>query len=168
VSAEFGVRNSLAPAELDRFAFLIGRWRCDARFFADDGTEQRFRAEWVGRYVLDGYAIGDEYRMFDASGKLLVLGVNLRTYESARKKWNIRWLQALEGSWTDLAPEEFGGVQFCGRSLSYIFREPMAPHTYSRVTYTSNSETHFTWRGERSNDLEKWNEFMVIEARREG
>ena len=31
----------------------------------------------VGRLILDGYAIADEYRMMDTSGELIVLGVNL-------------------------------------------------------------------------------------------
>lgn len=164
---KFGMRNPNAPAELDRLAFLIGEWRCDARFLGEDGSWQKFRAEWVGRFALDGYAVADEFRLLDGAGRLLVLGLNLRTYEPARKKWYMRWLQALEGSWTDLAPEEFGGAQFNGRSFSYIFREPMVRHAYTRATYTPDSESQFTWKGERSNDRTTWSEFMEIVAHRE-
>jgi len=164
---EFGERNPKAPPELSRFAFLIGRWKCEARVKTANGAWQTFPATWVGRYILDGYAIADEYRMTDAFGNLIVLGVNLRTYDASRKIWNLRWLHALSGSWTDLASEELGGVRFEGQSVIYAFKEPMAGHAYTRATYTSVSETRFRWRGERSDDAKAWSEFMVIEAYRE-
>jgi hypothetical protein len=62
--------------------------------------------------------------------------------------WNIKWLNALEGTWVDLGPGELGGVRADGRSVVYAFREPMAAHTYTRATYTSVSDDRFTWRGD--------------------
>jgi len=158
--------NPRAPPELSRFAFLLGDWRCDARVKLPDGGWQAFQATWTGRYILDGYVIADEYRMTDASGELLVLGVNLRVYDPVKRSWNIKWLHALGGTWVDLGPEELGGVTFDGPSIRYAFKEPMAPHAYTRATYTSVSEDRFTWRGERSDDGKVWSEFMAIEAHR--
>lgn len=66
----------------------------------------------------------------------------------------------------DLGPPDLGGVKVDGPSISYIFREPMVAHAYTRATYTRISDTHFRWRGERSEDRKSWNEFMVIEAYR--
>jgi hypothetical protein len=31
-----------------------------------DGQWQTFEATWLGRFILDGYAIADEYRMTDS------------------------------------------------------------------------------------------------------
>jgi hypothetical protein len=166
VDREFGTRNPNAPEELSRFAFLIGRWRCDARVRSADGEWQSFHAAWLGRYILDGYAIADEYRMTSASGEPLVLGLNLRTYDAASKTWNIRWLNALAGTWTDLASPELGGVRFDGHSVVYTFKEPTAGHAYTRATYTNIFSERFTWRGEKSEDGKAWNEFMVVEAYR--
>jgi len=166
VDWEFGQPNPLAPAELSKFAFLIGRWRCEARVKLPTGEWQAFQAEWRGRYILDGYAIEDEYRMTGASGELIVLGMNYRVYEPARRAWNLKWLHVLSGTWIDLGPEELGGVTFDGPSVSYIFKEPMAGHQFTRATYTSVSDTHFTWRGEKSDDRKTWSEFMVVEAHR--
>jgi hypothetical protein len=166
VEREFGKPNPNAPAELARFAFLIGSWRCEAKVKSADGEWQAFQATWLGRYILDGYVIADEYRMTDSSGELVVLGVNLRTYDATKQTWNIKWLQALAGTWTDLGPGELGGVTFDGQSVIYAFKEPMVAHAYTRATYTNISATHFTWRGESSNDGDAWNEFMVIEAYR--
>jgi hypothetical protein len=121
---------------------------------------------WLGRVILDGYAIVDEYRMAGSAGELMVLGLNLRAYDAAKQIWNIKWLNALAGTWMDLGPEELGGVSFDGQSVTYVFKEPMAAHAYTRATYTNISEEHFTWRGEKSEDAKTWSEFMVIEAYR--
>jgi hypothetical protein len=154
-------------AELERFAFLIGRFRCEARLKMPSGEWQRFEAGWEGWWILSDHAIGDEYRMFDAEGKVIVLGLNVRAYDASKKQWNIKWLDALSGRWTDLGPEELGGVQFDGTSVSYQFREPMVGHTYTRATYTNISDRHFTWKGEGSEDGDTWTEFMVVECERE-
>jgi hypothetical protein len=81
----YGNRNANAPAELYRFAFLIGTWRGEARLKREDGTWDKLEAAWEGRYILDGYAIADEYRMAAVGGGLLVLGLNLRSYDAKRK-----------------------------------------------------------------------------------
>lgn len=166
VDREFGTLNPKAPAALSRFAFLIGKWRCEAKVMLPNGEWQTFEAAWLGRFILDGYAIADEYRMTGPSGALIVLGLNLRAYDATRQIWNIKWLNALSGTWTDLGPEELGGVSFDGQSIIYSFKEPMAPHAYTRATYTNISKSHFTWRGEKSDDGQAWSEFMVVEAYR--
>jgi hypothetical protein len=163
---EFGRPNPKAPAALSRFAFLIGRWRCEARVKLANGDWQTFEATWLGRFILDGYAIADEYRMTGPSGELIVLGMNFRTYDAAKQIWNMKWLNALAGTWVDLGPEELGGVRFDGQSVIYAFKEPVAGHAYTRATYTNISKAHFTWRGEKSDDGKAWSEFMVIEAYR--
>jgi hypothetical protein len=164
---EFGVLNPKAPSALARFAFLIGRWRCDARIQSPNGEWQTFQGAWLGRFILDGYVIADEYRMMAPSGELIVLGMNFRTYDADKQIWNVKWLDALAGTWTDLGSEEFGGVHFEGQSVSYAFREPMADHAYTRATYANISDTHFTWRGEKSDDGKAWSEFMVVEVHRQ-
>jgi hypothetical protein len=164
VDEELHKANPNAPSEISRFAFLLGRWRCQANLKADNGEWLKFNAEWAGRFILDGYAIADEYRMTNPAGELIVLGMNIRSYDAERRRWQIRWLNAMAGTWTDLASEELGGVAFEGQSVKYAFKEPMAAHAYTRATYTVHSETHFTWRGEKSADAQAWSEFMVVEA----
>jgi hypothetical protein len=164
---DFGRLNPHAPPALSQFAFLVGRWKCRARVMAATGEWLTFPASWVGRFILDGYAIADEYRMTNASGGLIVLGMNVRTYDAGVKAWNLRWLNALAGTWTDLGSEEFGGVKFDGASVSYAFPEPVAAHAYTRATFTGiSSPAHFTWHGEKSDDAKTWTEFMVVEAER--
>ena len=166
INKDFGKLNPNAPSALSRFAFLIGRWRCEAKVKLANGVSQTFPATWVGRYILDGYAIADEYRMTGSSGELIVLGLNFRVYDATKQIWKIKWLNALDGTWWDLGPEELSGVRFDGQSVTYSFREPAGACAYQRVTYTSVSPTHFTWRGEKSDDGNTWSEFMVIEDHR--
>jgi len=163
---EFGKRNPHAPLELSRFAFLIGNWQCEAKIRSASGEWQSFAAEWHGCFILDGYAIADEYRMTGASGELIVLGMNFRTYDAARRIWNIKWLNALAGSWMDLASEELGAVKFDGPSVIYSFKETVGGLAYTQVTYTSHSATHFTWRAQKSDDRKTWADFMTVEAHR--
>ncbi len=166
VVEKFGEANPNAPAALSQFAFLIGRWQGEAKVKSANGEWQTFQATWLGRFILDGYAIADEYRMIGSSGEMIVLGMNFRTYDAARQVWNIKWLNALAGRWTDLGSEEFGGLNLDAHSISYAFEEPVATHTYTRASYTNISKTHFTWRGEQSDDGKVWSEFMVVEAYR--
>lgn len=169
VKQEFGKLNPKAPAELSQFAFLIGNWNFEAKVNMADGQWSRFKGTWRGRYILDGYAISDEYRMTDLSGKLIVLGLNLRTYDASKQTWNIKWLNALTGTWMNLAPSELGGVRSDGQSMIYAFKETApvdSAQAYTRATYTKVSGTHFTWRGEKSPDGNAWSEFMIVECHR--
>ena len=164
---EYGKLNPNAPPELSRFAFLIGKFRCEAALKRGDGTWESLKATWEGRLILDGYAIGDEYRMTTPAGELLVLGLNLRSYDAKKKTWNMKWLNALGGTWVDLGAEELGGgVKIDEKGITYSMKEPVASHVFTRATYTNISENHFTWRGEKSDDGKAWEEFMVIEAYR--
>jgi hypothetical protein len=141
---EFGQFSPNAPAALSRFAFLLGRWRWEARVRLANGEWQTLQAAWLGRFTLDGYAIADEYRMTGASGELLVLGINLRTYHATKQTWNMKWLNALAGTWVDLGPEELGGVRFDGQSIIYTMKEPIAAQLLPRAIYTNISDEHFT------------------------
>jgi hypothetical protein len=163
---DYGSPNPNAPRELSHFSFLAGKWRGEVQLKRDDGTSESLNAWWEGRYILDGYAIEDEYRMTTAAGELLVLGMNFRAYDAKKKVWNLKWLNALAGTWTDLGPEELGGVVADGNMISLVMKEPMGEHALTRATYSNISADHFTWRGERSNDGKTWEQFLVIELYR--
>jgi len=170
VEREFGKANPNAPAELSRFAFLIGKWLCEARVRLENGEWQTLQATWLGRFILDGYAIADEYRMTSSSGELIVLGMNFRTYDATKQTWNIKWLNALAGTWMDLGPQELGGVTFDGQSIIYAFKEPVAAHAYTRATtrtfpnITSRGEVRSLTTGRRGANS-WWSRFIVASQR---
>jgi hypothetical protein len=161
-----GKLNPKAPRELSHFAFLIGKFRCEASLKQADGTWQSFKGSWDGDFILDGYAIADEYRMTVPSGEIIVLGMNFRSYDAQRKSWNIKWLNALTGTWIDLGTADLGGVHIDDKGITYSMKEPVAAGALTRATYMNISGNHFTWRGERSDDSKAWAEFMRIECYR--
>lgn len=154
------------PPDLSQFAFLIGKYRCEARLKRGEGVWENLKATWEGRYILDGYAIADEYRMWTLAGELLVLGMNFRSYDSEKKKWVLTWLNGLAGTWLELGSDELGGIKVDEKEISYAMRETVAGHGFTRATYTNISGNHFTWIGEKSDDAKRWEEFLVIEAER--
>lgn len=166
VGRDVGSINPKAPQELSRFAFLVGQWRCDARLKSKDGPWQHFHVRWAGQYILDGYAIADEYTMTEPTGALVVLGMNFRTYDASKRAWHIKWLNGLSGTWTDLVSGDLGGISITDQAITYSFREPVAAQAYTKATYTNISKDHFTWLGESSNDGKSWAEFMVVECNR--
>jgi hypothetical protein len=164
---EYGNPNPKAPPELSQFAFLIGKWRCDVRTKGEDGTWQSYRAIWVGRYVLDGYVIADEYRMTNQQGELIVQGMNFRSYSAEKKTWIMRWLNARDSVWLELGPERLGGVRVTPKIITFNLIDTFAPEALSRVTFSNMSASHFTWSEDKSLDQGKtWSEFVVIEAHR--
>ena len=163
---EYGKPNPKAPPELSQFAFIIGEWHCDARVKGEDGTSQTYQATWVGRYILDGYVIADEYRMTNQAGELIVLGINFRSYSVEKKTWVMRWLSSA-GFWVELGPEELGGVDVATETITFNIVDTFAPDALTRITFSNISESNFTWASDQSLDKGKtWAEFMVIEAQR--
>ena len=172
--ANYGAPNPNAPEELSQFAFLIGRWRCESKVKGQDGEYQTHPAVWIGRYILDGYVIADEFRQMDSDGQLTQLGQTYRSYNSEERIWVMKWHDALASTWLDLGPEELGGVQVTETSITFKHHLPPGPvaklfpaHTIFRMTITDISRDHFTWRAHVSTDGEKtWEQVQVVEAYR--
>ncbi|UCG52917.1 MAG: hypothetical protein JSW58_04995 [Candidatus Latescibacterota bacterium] len=172
--SDCGKPNTNAPEELSQFGFLVGRWRCESKVKGPNGVFATHAATWVGRYILDGYVIADEFRQTTENGELVQLGQNYRSYNSNKGVWVMKWHDALASTWLDLGPEELGGVQVSDTSITFRHHVPpdlvgklFPPQSLFRVTFSNISENHFTWQAEVSTDGEKtWEEVQVIEAYR--
>ncbi len=165
-SSNFGKPNANAPSQLSTFAFLVGKWNCEVTLKQEDGSSSQLQATWEGRYILDGYVIADEYRMVDASGNLLMLGMNYRAYDSEINSWNIKWLEALSGTWLELGPQKLGGVNISDSSI--VYKAEFKPGELHRIKFSNINEEHFTWSVDISTDKSQtWNEsVMIIQANR--
>src|SRR6267143_7030359 len=164
---EYGNPNPKAPPELSQFAFIIGKWRCDISLKGEDGTWQPYQATWVGRYILDGHVIADEYRMTNQKGELIVHGMNFRSYSVEKKTWVMRWLDIRRSSWVELGPQRLGGVRVSPQTITFNLVDIFAPDAISRVTFSNIAADHFTWREDKSLDQGRtWTEFVVIDAHR--
>jgi hypothetical protein len=87
----YGVRSASAPAELDLFAFLVGRWEGTAKAKLPDGTFAETPVTWIGRWVLDGQAIADEFHSVAPDGGSY-LGVSLRRFDPAARAWTVEYV----------------------------------------------------------------------------
>jgi hypothetical protein len=164
---DYGNPNPNAPPELSEFAFIIGKWHCDVRVKGEDGTWRTYAATWVGRYILDGYVIADEYRMTGEAGAVVVHGINIRSYSVEKKTWVMRWLDGTRSFWVELGPVALGGVRVDSEAISFNLIDTFAPDAICRVTFSNMSANHFTWSEEKSLDQGRtWTEFVVIEAHR--
>jgi hypothetical protein len=170
----YGTPHPDAPRELRQFAFLIGTWRCESTVTQSDGSTRTFPATWVGRYILDGWVIEDEFRQFGPAGEVVQLGRNYRCYNRDRRAWSMKWLDAVDGAWLDLAPEDLGGVAVAPGSITFQHRRPSGrmsrlfpAHSLFRVTFSDLTDDHFSWRAELSADGgETWAVVQVIDAHR--
>lgn len=163
---DYGRPNPNAPRELSQFAFLIGSWRGDVKVRGEDGAYEAHEARWVARYILDGYAIADEYREMRSTGELVRFGATYRSYNSDKNTWIMKWHDALASTWLDLGPEDLGGVRVDDTSITFKHRHP--PNILVRITFSDISEDRFSWRADSSTDGgETWDEsVMAIDAYR--
>jgi hypothetical protein len=156
------------------FDFLVGAWECESRVRGPDGVVRARPATWVGRYILDGYAIADEFRQLGPKGETAMLGSTYRAFNPDARRWVLRWLDALDATWLDLGPEELGGVTVRDGSVSYRHLRPRGRsgrlfplNSLFRVTFFDIAEREFHWRSELSTDNgETWAEVQTIAARR--
>jgi hypothetical protein len=88
----YGERNPEAPAELDLFSFLVGKWSGTGRTRLEDGNHVDWQgATWIGRYILNGMAIADELHAPGPDGKLH-LGITLRQFDTEHDAWIVEFL----------------------------------------------------------------------------
>lgn len=173
-STDFGHPNPNAPKELQQFAFIIGSWRCESTIKQPDGKWTTYKATLVGHYILDGYAIADEFRQFGPAGELMQYGQNYRSY-NRENGWVMKWQDALNSTWLDLGPPELGGVLFSSGMFSFKHHVPPGPaaklfpaYTLFRVRIFNISKQHFSWRAEVSMDGGlSWSEVHKMEFYRE-
>jgi hypothetical protein len=175
VTGGFGMPNAGAPRELVTFDFLVGAWECESSVRGPDGVVRARPATWVGRYILDGYAIADEFRQLGPAGEVAMLGQTFRTFNADSKTWVMKWLDALDATWLDLGPEDLGGVTVRDGRISYRHRRSRGRsgrlfplQSLFRVTFFDIAEAGFQWRSEVSTDNgETWAEAQTISARRQ-
>ena len=144
----YGERNPGAPKELDAFAFLIGKWDGVGKTKLPDGKSAEFAASWIGRYILDGMAIADEFHSSAPDGSPY-LGISLRQYDSRRKTWIVEYLNVSNSFLRRQVSAASGSVRVDGQTIVVISE---SPDTWSRETYRVVSRDQFTYSIDLSSD----------------
>jgi hypothetical protein len=144
----YGEKSARAPRELDRFAFLIGKWEGRGKTKLPDGTVAEYPVAWVGRYILGGMAIADEVHAPYPDGRPS-FGITFRQYDEIRKAWVIEFLNVSESFLRRQVGHGSGSVAVNGRTVTITSE---SPGTIVREHYVVSDDDHWVYRLDASKD----------------
>jgi hypothetical protein len=146
--ATYGERHRNAPSQLDVFAFLIGKWDGVGKTTTPEGKVVEFAVTWIGRYILDGMAIADEFHSKAPDGSPY-LGISFRQYDAAKKTWVVECLNISNSFLRRQVNARSGSVQVDGQAVVVTSQ---SPEMWSRETYRVPSLDRFTYTIDLSSD----------------
>ena len=145
----YGQRSADAPPELDAFAFLIGKWEGGGKTKTSDGTVAEFGGvTWIGRYILDGMVIADEGHASAPDGTPY-LGISFRSYDASKKAWIVEFLNVSNSFIRRQVNATSGSVTVDGETVVVLGKDA---DSWGRETYRVDSEDHWTYSLDLSND----------------
>jgi hypothetical protein len=145
----YGEKNAEAPAELDLFSFLIGKWSGTGRTRLADGSHVEWQgATWIGRYILNGMAIADELHAPGPDGKIY-LGITLRQFDTELDTWIVEFLNVENSFLRRQVNANAGSVTREADSVVVISEDGQ---TRSRERYRLPSQNRFIYTLELSRD----------------
>ena len=145
----YGERNAEAPAELDLFSFLVGKWSGTGRTRLADGSHVEWQgATWIGRYILNGMAIADAIHVSGLEGKP-VLGITLRQFDTEHDAWIVEFLNVPNSFLRRQVNPSAGSVSREADSVVIISEDAQ---TRIRERYRLVDQNHFIYALDLSQD----------------
>lgn len=144
----YGERNAQAPDQLKMFSFLVGKWRGTGKSRRPDGTQAQFELTWIGRYILNGMAIADEFHSLTPDGKSY-LGISLRQFDTQRNSWIIEYLNVSNSFIRRQVNPKSGSVKLDGGTVVVVSEEGQ---TKIREYYRVPDQNHFIYSTNMSHD----------------
>jgi hypothetical protein len=151
----YGDRHEAAPAELDLFSFLIGKWEGSGKTRLADGTIVEYDGlVWIGRYALDGMAIIDELHAPLPDGGS-GLGITLRYFDSDSDSWIVEFLNVSNSFIRRQVNARSGAVEKEG---STVVVTSVDAESMSREYYRVIDDDNFVYTIDLTNDSGRtWN-----------
>jgi hypothetical protein len=148
VGAGRSTLNPAAPKETAQFRFLVGNWDCKTRFMKADGKSYaEGTARWNGYYILDGWAIQDDWISAQPDGTE-GHGTNIRSFNPKTGKWDNRWLPAGSLQWKYYQSEQVGDTMVMTGGEGKDARGEYV----DRNTFYDIAQDSWSWRKDRSYD----------------
>jgi len=121
VSLFFSVASINAQSEgLEKIDFFIGEWSIESVDITPDGSFQKGRAKSVVKYILDGYAMQDDYLILDKDDSIVFRGTSIRSYNPKSHKYQIVWIMPGYKGLTDISAEwKDGKLLSTGKGYDY-------------------------------------------------
>jgi hypothetical protein len=155
----YGERNPQAPKELDLFSFLVGKWNGSGRTRLPDGSPVHFEGvTWIGRYILNGMAIADEFHSLTPDGKPY-LGISLRQFDAKHGSWVIEYLN-VSASFLRRQVNPRAGKVSAGEGAVIVISED--GQTRIREHFRVSDRNHFTYSMDMSKDEDQpWDPVLI-------
>jgi Protein of unknown function (DUF1579) len=160
----YGERNAEAPSQLGAFSFLVGRWQGSGKTRLANGNYAQFSGvTWIGRYVLNGMAIADEFHASTPDGKSY-LGISLRQYDTTHKSWVIEYLNVTNSFLRRQVNPLSGSVVQKSNAVEVISGDGPAKF---RESYRVTDTDHFIYSADTSRDSGRsWDPSIEISMKR--
>jgi len=145
----YGERNPEAPAELNLFSFLVGKWSGTGRTRVADGSHVEWEgATWIGRYILNGMAIADELHAPGPDGTVY-LGITFRQFDTKHDGWIVEFLNVPNSFLRRQVNPSAGSVSREADSVVVISEDAQ---TRIRERYRVVDQNHFIYALDLSQD----------------
>lgn len=156
-----------APAELQHWGKLVGRWAVEGESLKRDGSgwEPSGDADWDFFWAFNGWGIQDNYTSPPLSQPLedestRQHGINLRIYNPETKQWVLTWL-------TTKSPKPSSyTAKSTDSEVVMMSVEKDARGNHNRITFFDMTEDSFEWKLEWSQDKKSWLEVARIHGKR--
>lgn len=135
-------------SEQDVFAFLIGKWKGTGTAKGADGNPVQFDLTWIGRYILNGMAIADEFHSLAPDGSPY-LGISFRHFDAASRSWIVEYLNVSHSFLRKQVNPQSGSVTVQGDTVIVISEDGQSR---IREHYRVVDPNHFTYRTDLSHD----------------
>ena len=134
-------RNPALTGEGEAFDFLIGDWDAVITWHPENGEKDIYRAKWHNHWIIDGYAVMQEWR-----GPSLT-GTEIRYYDVATKSWTGQNIY-VDGAWRETKAKSDGD-----NMVVTIFAESEELGKYlNRETYFNIKDNSFEMKSDISTD----------------
>ena len=160
----YGERNAQAPSQLGLFSFLVGKWQGAGKTKLANGSYAQFGGvTWIGRYVLNGMAIADEFHASTPDGKSY-LGISLRQFDKVHKSWVIEYLNVTNSFLRRQVNPLSGSVTLDSGAVVVISGDGPAKF---RESYRVTDKDHFIYSADTSRDAGRnWDPSIEISMTR--
>lgn len=125
--------------QLEQLDFFIGHWELETNDIQPDGTFKTGKAKSKVKYILDGYAMQDNYLMLDGNENIILRGTSIRSFNKNSGKYQIVWIMPGINGITDITAE-FIDNKLVGRGKGYDnngeFLEKFEYYNISKDSYS--------------------------------
>ncbi|MGH8218359.1 MAG: hypothetical protein ACREUT_07325 [Steroidobacteraceae bacterium] len=144
----YGKKSEQAPSQLDLFSFLVGKWKGIGKTKLPDGSTAQFAVSWIGRYILNGMAIADEFHSLTPDGRRY-LGISLRSFDLRHDCWIIEYLNVSNSFIRRQVNPQSGSVRRNGDTVAVISEDGQMK---IRENYRVPDQSYFTYSTDASHD----------------